>query len=111
MAKFTRANSIRAKAASRFARTTDPRRGLPVAENALGRGFAPAGPNRKWCADFTHASTPEGWLFLAVVADPFSRRVVGWAVSAATTGRLAAHSDRGSQHAGEHHLRCRARGG
>ena len=67
VAKLMRAGGIRARASRRTVRTTDSRHGLPVAPNALGRDFAPAGPNQKWCADFTYVPTLEGWLFLAVV--------------------------------------------
>ena len=88
VAEVMRANGIRAKASRRFVRTTDSRHGLPVAANVLGRDFAPAGPNQKWCADFIYVPTLEGWLFLAVVIDLFSRRIVGWAMSATMTSRL-----------------------
>ena len=120
VAEVVRANGIRAKTTRRFVRTTDSRHGLPVAANVPGRDFAPAGPNEKWCADFTYVPTLEGWLFLAVVVDLFGRRIVGWAMSATTTSRLVvdalgmavarrgpaaglvAHSDRGSQYASDH---------
>ncbi len=121
VARVMRANGIRARTSRRFVRTTDSRHGLPVAPNVLGRDFAPAGPNEKWCADFTYVPTLEGWLYLAVVVDLFSRRIVGWAMSAAMTSRLVvdalgmavarrgtaaglvAHSDRGSQYASGHY--------
>jgi transposase InsO family protein len=88
VAKVMRANGIRAKASRRLVRTTDSRHGLPVAANVLGRDFAPAGPNESWCADFTYVPASEGWPFLAVVVDLFSRRIVGWAMSATMTSRL-----------------------
>ena len=121
VAEVMRANGIRAKAARRFVRTTDSRHALPVAPNVRGRDFATAEPNEKWCADFTDVPTLEGWLFLAVVVDLFSRRIVGWAMSATMTSRLVvdalgmavarrgsrpglvAHSDRGSQYASDHY--------
>ena len=78
VAKVMRANGIRARTSRRFVRTTDSRHGLAVAPNVPGRDFAPAGPNESWCADFTYVPTLEGWLFLAVVVDLFSRRIVGW---------------------------------
>ena len=53
-----------------------------VAPNVLGRSFEAAAPNRKWIADFTYVWTAEGWLFVAAVIDLFSRRVVGWSMSA-----------------------------
>ena len=121
VAKLMHAGGLRARTSRRFVRTTDSRHALPVAANVLGRDFAPAGPDQKWCADFTYVPTLEGWLFLAVVVDLFSRRIVGWAMSATMTSRLVvdargravarrrprpglvAHSDRGSQYASDHY--------
>ncbi len=119
VAEVMRANGIRAEASRRSVRTTDSRHGLAVAPNVLGRDFAPAGPDEKWCADFTDVPTLDGWLFLAVAVDLFSRRIVGWAMGATMTSRLVidalgmavarrgpaaglvAHSDRGSQYASD----------
>jgi len=88
-----------------------------VAPNVLDRGFEASVPNRKWIADFTYVWTAEGWLYVAAVIDLFSRRVVGWSMSAAMTAQLVTdalvmaiwrrgkpdallhHSDRGSQYA------------
>ena len=90
-----------------------------VAPNVLGRSFEAAAPNRKWIADFTYVWTAEGWLFVAAVIDLFSRRVVGWSMSAGMTAQLVTdalvmaiwrrgkpdallhHSDRGSQYSSE----------
>lgn len=128
VAKLMRAAGIAAKTARRFRQTTDSNHGLPVAENALDRTFTPACPNARWCADITYVPTREGWLYLAAVEDLFSRRVVGWSMSATMTSRLVvdalemalarrrpptgsssarlmAHSDRGSQYASEHYQR------
>ena len=87
-----------------------------VAANVLDRTFAASAPNRKWIADFTYVWTAEGWLYVAVVIDLFSRRVVGWSMSAEMTAQLVTdalvmaiwrrgkpdallhHSDRGSQY-------------
>ena len=55
----------------------------PVASNVLDRSFEAPAPNRKWIADFTYVWTAEGWLYVAAVVDLFSRRVVGWSMSAA----------------------------
>ena len=86
-----------------------------VAANVLDRSFEAPAPNRKWIADFTYVWTAEGWLYVAGVIDLFSRRVVGWSMSAAMTAQLVTdalmmaiwrrgkpdallhHSDRGSQ--------------
>ena len=56
----------------------------------LDRAFEAPAPNRKWIADFTYIWTAEGWLYVAVVLDLFSRRVVGWSMSATMTGQLVA---------------------
>jgi len=90
-----------------------------VAPNVLDRAFEASLPNRKWIADFTYVWTAEGWLYVAAVVDLFSRRVVGWSMSAAMTAQLVTdallmavwrrgkpdallhHSDRGSQYTSE----------
>jgi putative transposase len=72
---------IRARGKRRFRiRTTDSRHSLPVADNLLNRPFAAAAPNQVWVGDITYIATGEGWLFLAVVLDLFSRQIVGWAL-------------------------------
>ena len=101
--------------------TTDSRHSLPIAPNVLDRNFTVAAPNVAWVGDFTYIATDEGWLFLAVVIDLFSRKVVGWsmrpdmqrslvidALEMAWFARnpdkkagLIFHSDRGSQYASE----------
>jgi putative transposase len=124
VAELMREQGIRAKAPRRFVRTTDSNHRLPVADNILDRNFEPDGPNESWCADITYIPTREGWLYLAVVEDLFSRKIVGWsmdqmmesrlvvdALSMAITRRrpgagLLAHSDRGSQYASEHYQRA-----
>ena len=64
------------------------RQASAVAANVLDRTFEAAAPNRKWIADFTYVWTAEGWLYVAAVIDLFSRRVVGWSMSAAMTAQL-----------------------
>ena len=59
-----------------------------VAGNILDRQFEAQGPNRRWVADFTYIWTAEGWLYVAVVLDLFSRRIVGWSMSASMTAQL-----------------------
>lgn len=91
----------------------------PIASNLLERDFQAASPNAKWVADFTYVDTAEGWLYVAVVLDLFSRRIVGWSMSPAMTAQfvmdalimavwrrgspkeLLHHSDQGSQYAAE----------
>jgi putative transposase len=112
---------IRARRTRRVVRTTDSRHRLAVSENVLGRDFTATKPNHKWAMDLTYVPTLEGWLFVALVVDLFSRRVVGWAMDGTMTSRLVvdalamavsrrgtvagviAHSDRGSQYASEHY--------
>jgi len=97
-----------------------------IAPNVLDRSFEADAPNRKWIADFTYIWTAEGWLYVAAVIDLFSRRVVGWSMSAAMTAQLVAdalmmavwrrgkphallhHSDRGSQYTSEQFQRLMA---
>ena len=81
-------HGIRAKAPRRFVRTTDSNHRLPVAENVLDRDFEPEGPNESWCADITYIPTREGWLYLAVVEDLFSRMIVGWSMDETMESRL-----------------------
>ena len=101
----------------RFRRTTDSNHPHPIAPNLLKRNFATELPNTAWVTDVTYVWTHEGWLYLAAILDLFSRRIVGWAVSAnndrvlamsaldrATSERMPSaglihHSDRGSVYA------------
>ena len=109
-------------------RARPKRRGLPkdrgersaIADNVLDRQFQANAPNQKWVADFTYIWTAEGWLYVAVVLDLFSRRAVGWSMQDSMTSQLVAdalmmavwrrgkpvallhHSDQGSQYTSEH---------
>ena len=74
-------HGIRARGKRRFRMaTTDSRHTPPVAPLRLERNFSPARPDTAWSGDITYIATDEGWLFLAVVIDLFSRRVVGWSL-------------------------------
>jgi transposase InsO family protein len=74
-------HGIRARGKRRFrVGTTDSRHDLPIAPNLLNRNFTSAEPNQAWSGDITYIATEEGWLFLAVVIDLFSRKVVGWSM-------------------------------
>lgn len=68
---------LRAKAAKKFKATTNSRHSLPVAENLLKQDFTASAPNQKWVGDITYLHTDEGWLYLAVIIDLYSRMVVG----------------------------------
>jgi transposase InsO family protein len=88
VAKWMRENAIVAKTARKFRCTTDSNHDLPVADNLLDRQFDPASPNESWVADITYIPTREGWLYLAVVEDLYSRRVVGWSMADHLESRL-----------------------
>jgi putative transposase len=112
------AQGLRARGKRRFrVLTTDSNHALPIAPNLLARNFTAAAANTVWVGDMTYIPTDEGWLYLAVVLDLFSRRIVGWSMSATIDAALACralemawqqrspdkglifHSDRGSQYA------------
>jgi len=80
VARLMQENGLRAKTKRRFKATTNSRHGLPVAPNLLNRDFSPEEPIQVYAGDITYIWTTEGWLYLAVVIDLFSRSVVGWAM-------------------------------
>lgn len=73
-------HGIKARGKRKYKATTDSKHNLPVAPNLLNRQFAVGQPNQVWTSDITYIATDEGWLYLAVVIDLFSRQVVGWAM-------------------------------
>ena len=107
---------LRAKGARKFKATTNSKHSLPVAENLLQQDFTAERANQKWVSDITYIATDEGWLYLAVVMDLYSRIIVGWSMSQRMTTQLTCdalrmalfrrhrprgvilHSDRGSQY-------------
>ena len=109
--------SLKAKASKRYKVTTDSRHSFPVAANLLDRKFDVDKPDTVWTTDITYVWTFEGWLYLAVVLDLYSRQIVGWAMGKRIKKQLAIdalamaywrrkppsgllhHSDRGSQYA------------
>ncbi len=117
VARLMRQHGIWGKRPRRRRRTTDSGHNLPVAPNRLQQDFSATAPNQKWCADITYIATGEGWLYLAIIIDLYSRLIVGWAIGddlsrhlvltafRMATGRrrpgpgLIHHSDRGSQYA------------
>jgi len=130
VAKVMKQEGIRSIVRRRFrVRTTDSAHGHAVAPNVLERDFAAEAPDRKWAADITYVATSEGWLYLAVVLDLCSRKVVGWAMAdhlraelctnalemalkrRRPAGGLLHHSDRGVQYAcGEYRDLLRSQG-
>ncbi|TCV31196.1 IS3 family transposase [Vibrio crassostreae] len=105
-----------AKAARKFKCTTDSKHKMPVAPNLLAQDFNATAPNQKWAGDITYVATSEGWLYLAVIIDLYSRQVIGWSMNTRMTASLVCdalsmalfrrgfpeqvitHSDRGSQY-------------
>jgi putative transposase len=80
--RLMRREGLHAKPPRRFVRTTDSRHGFAPAPNVLEQRFEAAAPDRVWLADITYVATDEGWLYVAIVMDLFSRKFVGWAMSA-----------------------------
>ncbi len=119
VARLMRERNLAARKRRRFRSTTDSKHAFPLAPNVLARDFTASAPNHAWVTDITFVWTQEGWLYLAVILDLFSRRVVGWAMSENVdrhlalaaldmaldqrrpTGELLHHSDRGSTYASE----------
>jgi transposase InsO family protein len=117
--RLMKGEGLKAKRVKKVRRTTDSHHTLPVAENVLARGFKTARPDEVWTTDITYVWTAEGWLYLVVFLDLYSRLVVGWAVSESLgvgfveaafmqgqqrRGRAVSpliHSDRGSQYASD----------
>nr|WP_239027054.1 IS3 family transposase [Geomonas oryzisoli] len=114
--RLMRENDLRVKTKRRFKVTTNSDHKRPVAPNLLQRNFSAPAPNQVWTGDITYIETAQGWLYLAVVLDLFSRRIVGWSMSDRMTDDLVVtafanaavkrrpgagfifHSDRGSQY-------------
>lgn len=110
---------LRGRSKQRFVRTTDSKHDDPIAPNVLDRRFETKAPNEAWVGDVTYIATGQGWLFLAVLLDLFSRRIVGWATSDTNDRTLALaalgdalqsrrpraglihHTDRGSPYASD----------
>ena len=115
--RLIRNSNIAAKRKKKFKRTTNSKHSNYISPNLLNQNFKVTSPNKVWVADITYISTYEGWLYLAVVLDLYSRKVVGWSMSNRMTAQLVIdalhhaiidrepsaelifHSDRGSQYA------------
>ena len=122
-ARLMRDNHLKSNQKRRFKKTTDSDHGGPVAANLLDQNFACNGPDQKWGVDISYVWTAEGWLYLAIVVDLFSRRIVSWATSDRLKRQLALealhraivirqpppgllhHSDRGSQYCSDDYQR------
>jgi transposase InsO family protein len=119
VARLMRRDGLQAKTKRRFKATTDSRHSYPVAPELLHRDFSPKGLNRVWASDITYVWSTEGWLYLAVVMDLYSRCIIGWSMAERLTTPLVSdaarmalqwrrpprgvlhHSDRGSQYASD----------
>lgn len=126
VARLMRESGLCGRRRRRFRTTTQSNHAHPVAENVLARQFTTEAPNAAWVSDITYIWTAEGWLYLGVILDLYSRRVVGWAMGAridqeltlralrmALSARrpkpgLVHHSDRGSQYAAKAYRRLLA---
>jgi len=118
VARLMKLYGLSARKKRRFVRTTDSSHNLPIAANLLGQDFDVAAANRVWASDITYVPTDEGWLYLSVVMDLFSRRIIGWSMAETlvsslvsdavrmaalrrTTDGVIFHSDRGCQYASD----------
>ena len=117
VARLMRENGISGRPQKLFKVTTDSNHEFPVADNVLERNFNQNAPDAAWVTDISYIRTWEGWLYLAVVIDVFSRRVIGWSMATHMRSELVQdalgmalgsripipnmihHSDRGSQYA------------
>ena len=89
VARLMRQAGLRAKTVKKWRATTQSQHRFPVTTNTLNRQFTVAQPNRVWAGDLTYVWTTEGWLYLAVILDLYSRRVIGWAMGHRLTVELA----------------------
>lgn len=123
VARLMRDNGLKALKKRRYKKTTDSHHGGLVAANLLDQDFTCDAPDQKWGADISYIWTAEGWLYLAIVLDLYSRRIVGWATSDRLKKDLALnalrraialrgpppglihHSDRGSQYCSDDYQR------
>jgi transposase InsO family protein len=117
VARIMKEHDIRAKTARKFKVTTNSKHNMPVSENLLKQNFNVGIPDRVWVSDITYIRTQEGWMYLSVILDLCSRKIVGWSISDRITKKvvtgallkaiwyrkpskgLIVHSDQGSQYA------------
>jgi putative transposase len=123
VARLMSENGLKVRQKTRFKKTTDSDHGGAIATNVLDQDFTADGPDQKWGVDISYVWTAEGWLYLAIVLDLFSRRIVGWQLSDRMKRGLAIdalrrainlrqplpglihHSDRGSQYCSDDYRR------
>lgn len=88
VARLMRLNGIKAKTKKKFKVTTNSGHGKKVADNLVNQRFVADYPDQLWCSDITYLWTKEGWLYLAVILDVYSRRIIGWSMSKRITEDL-----------------------
>jgi putative transposase len=121
--RIMRQNALSGRRKRKYVHTTNSNHAYPVADNLLARDFSATVVNQKWVGDITYISTQEGWLYLAVLVDLFSRKIIGWATSESMHTNLPLealrmallhrrpppgvihHTDRGSQYASNEYRR------
>lgn len=119
VARLMKKHEIKPKTRRKFKVTTDSNHHKPIYENILSREFSAKQPNQRWVSDLTYIHTNEGWLYLAVIMDLFSRKIIGWSMShrmkdtividalkmalfrRKISSNVLLHSDRGSQYASD----------
>jgi transposase InsO family protein len=124
VARLMRESKLGRRRKRRFRSTTDSKHRFPVAENLLQREFTVSGPNVVWASDLSYVSTADGWLYVCVILDLYSRKVIGWSMGRRMTAELMIqafimacmhrnppegvifHSDRGSQYCSEAFRKC-----
>ena len=127
--RLMRENGIKIIRTQKYKVTTDSNHKFNIAPNILDQNFSADAPNQKWAGDISYIWTSEGWLYLAVILDLYSRRVIGWAVSNRMKRDLAIralnmavplrqppkncihHTDRGSQYCSNEYQQCLSRHG
>ena len=123
VARRMRVLGLKAVQAKKLKVTTDSNHSMPVAPDLIEQDFSAAAPNQKWTSDITYIWTDEGWMYLAVVMDLYSRAIVGWSMNRRMTQQLVCdalvmalfrrhfprgaiiHSDRGSQYCSKRYQR------
>jgi putative transposase len=124
VARLMKESGIFVRTKRPFVKTTDSKHDFPIAPNLLARNLSTDAPNKVWVGDIAYLDTHQGWLYLAVLIDLFSRRMVGWAMSEhidtalvmsalnmavaqrKPERRLIHHTDRGRQYASHDHRRA-----
>jgi len=121
ISRLMKEHRLERKVKRKFRVTTHPKHSLEVSPNLLDRQFHASAPNRVWAGDITYIPTQNGWLYLAIVMDLYSRKIVGWSMDTSLQAKLVNnamtmaiwrrspsrgliwHTDRGSQYCAKSH--------